>query len=196
MILLAIDPGKAKHNGRAYYDTETTQYADLKGVGIVDLVTSMVQDYKNNLIHGVVLEDPNLDSTIFRGQKYYNTLKGKFGHQRALAGAMKLGEDVGKNKGLAIIIEDTLISNSIPYIKIAPSKRRRIDKASLSGIALRTVLMPTKITAKQFNEMTGYGGKSNEHSRDAGAMVYRMTSAKFMALWEVQKRINLNNKSK
>ena len=89
--------------------------------------------------------------------------------------AMKQAQNVGENKAAAKDIIVKLRRAGVPVIEISPSKR---DKAytKMNGKILRKdvmyLKMPTKTTQAQFKKLTGYEGRSSEHSRDAATLVY------------------------
>jgi len=186
MKLLGIDPGTADHNGWSIYETQTQIFDTVSATDAFVLLKDIHTWYDDDAIEGVVLEDPNLDSSVFNGQKYYKVMLAKTNHHAALAAVLKMGQGVGMNKGLARLFHNKIIDWKIPFIRIAPSKRRRITNKSINGKALRTVLMPTKITSKQFKEMTGYTGMTNEHGRDSACMLYQMTENKFNILSQLE----------
>lgn len=127
-----------------------------------------------------VVENPNLDNTVFNAwrliaveiEKYKNKtapigdVKMKFGI------SMKHAQGVGKNKAAADLFIEMLGRAGIPVLEIAPSSRHRADKdlmkSKVQGVKMLS--MPTKTTAAQFEQYTGYSGRSNEHSRDAATL--------------------------
>lgn len=63
-------------------------------------------------------------------------------------------QGAGSAKRDAKIWDDFLKDNGIPYEMVAPKNNR------------------TKLSAEQFTKYTGWKGKTNEHGRDAGMLVY------------------------
>lgn len=57
------------------------------------------------------------------------------------------------------IWEDFLTDSGIPFVAVSPSRGK------------------TKLSPEQFKIYTGYDGRTNEHSRDAGMLVYGYTEA-------------------
>lgn len=93
--------------------------------------------------------------------------------------AMKFASSVGENRANAKLIIKMLAQRNVPVIEIAPSKRQRADKAQQKAgkgkIDMRSLKMPTKTSAGQFQELTGYDLRCNEHNRDAATLVFGRT---------------------
>lgn len=92
---------------------------------------------------------------------------------------IRYGISVGKQMAAA---EQTILafkSVGIEVLEISPSKRSNMktlrSKAGKAKINLETVELPTKLNAAEFAQLTGYLGKSSEHSRDAAILVYNQT---------------------
>lgn len=117
----------------------------------------------------VVVENPNLDSHVFRSKKTtVNMSIGDFRKELAKA------SDVGKNKGIANAILTFLQSNGITVLSVAPSERQRVENPKMR---LDFYRMPTKSTHHQFCLRTGWPAlpKTNEHGRDAAMLVFGLT---------------------
>lgn len=91
--------------------------------------------------------------------------------------AMKHAQSVGKNKAAGELFIEIFERQGIPVLEIAPSSRHRADKDLLKykNQGIKMLAMPTKTTAAQFEQYTGYSGRSNEHTRDAGTLVFHKT---------------------
>lgn len=133
----------------------------------------------------VVIEDPNKDRTAFglwgkmkevcvkwkRGQAYDAEVESVFRM------GSKQAQNVGESKAAAKVLIKLFERANIPVVTIAPSDRHRADKDSIRVKAgVKALSMPTKTTAKQFEDLTGYNGRSNEHNRDAATLVYGKTT--------------------
>jgi hypothetical protein len=64
-------------------------------------------------------------------------------------------QGAGSIKRDCSIWEDFLVNSKIPFEMTSPGK------------------VKTKVTAEYFKKLTGYEGKTSEHSRDAGLLCYR-----------------------
>jgi hypothetical protein len=142
-----------------------------------------------------VIEDPNLDKNVF-GQfvlvkaavlKFAGKAVGQYGMkqtagtmadvQGAFSIAMKRAQDIGQAKAAAKILISLFERAKVPVVRIAPSDRHRADKESLKAnfIGVQMLSMPTKTNAGQFQQLTGYVGRSNEHNRDAATLIHGRT---------------------
>ncbi len=136
----------------------------------------------------IVIEDPNLNAPVFgvwgRAKAMVLKFAGKTGNygikiesatladiESAWRMGMKQAQNVGESKAAAKILIKIFENQKIPVIRIAPSDRHRADKDGLKTKGVKMLSMPTKTTAKQFTELTGYTGRSNEHNRDAGTLI-------------------------
>lgn len=89
--------------------------------------------------------------------------------------AMRHSQNVGKNMAAAELIIDLLLEMNIPVIEISPAKRDRADKFPKhikNKVDMTTLRMPTKTNKIQFEQLTGYKGKSTEHSRDSATLIW------------------------
>jgi len=172
--IIGIDPGSEDRCG---YSVKTS--AGLQSVASVELhelfflireqwaVSALLKEPL-----GVVLENPNLDSNVFR-------LGGLPRTEKEFRQAIKMASDVGKNKGVANAILTFLKSQKIRYIEIAPSARQKVTSP---GADLKLMRMPTKSDAGQFKKLTGHVGSTTKDGRDAATLIYSMTFAKFEML--------------
>ena len=107
--------------------------------------------------------------------------------QSSFAIAMKLAQHVGNQKGACEQIIEIFKSVDIPVYEVSPAARDRADKAQKKAgkatVNIHSLTMPTKTTAAQFKELTGYGAakgeSSNEHNRDAATLIYGKTCEYF-----------------
>jgi hypothetical protein len=143
----------------------------------------------------VVIEDANMDKTSFglwamckaNVLKFAGKATGPYGIKQAPATladvqsdfsmAMKRAQDVGKSKAAASILISFFERAKIPVLRIAPSDRDRADKMKLNNQGVKMLCMPTKTTSNQFEQLTGYNGRSNEHNRDAATLIFGRTTA-------------------
>ena len=97
------------------------------------------------------------------------------------------GSNVGKNKGIAKSFVVKLLAKGVKVAQIKPSSRDKYPKivtyrTKVNGktvnmpymergkpkiLPVRQMKMPTKLPAKEFKQLTGYMGKTNEHGRDS-----------------------------
>lgn len=138
-----------------------------------------------------VIENADLDSTTFDAwfrfkQWVLKLISGKirmeFGEDNLkswFSREMKIAQDAGKAKAAGALFVEIFRRANVPVLEIAPSSRDRADKEALkSGFrGIKLLNMPTKTTARQFQDYTGHVGTSNEHSRDAGTLVSGNTIA-------------------
>lgn len=126
----------------------------------------------------VILENPALDKPAFKMWGLVKTPILLFDRRKASIQdveskfriAMKYAQNVGESKASAKLLLELLRRKVVQVIEVSPSQRQRADKERVRHVqALR---MPTKTTAKQFQELTGYTDKSSEHARDAATLVW------------------------
>jgi len=176
MLLIGIDIGmQAKNTGVAMYESKEKKIIELWSSSLWHCLSAV---YRPSALYGVkiggvVLEDASLDNASFKSSGQ--------GHRADL----KLARDAGKNQGGAIVVVQMCKALDIPCLRIAPSKRRKATK-NLKTVA--HLKMPTKTTKAQFKALTGYDVKkgNNEHSRDAGTLVWGMTEAEFYNQIKIQ----------
>lgn len=180
--LIGIDPSFVTC-GCSIYEPETKNLI-LHGGDLFSVMNFL----NNSRILGkaiAVVENPNLDGTVFgswfRFQAQIDRLQKKqigLGELKSeYSIAMGHAQKVGKNKAAGMFIIEMLTRQDIPVLEIAPSSRHRADKdlakAKFKGVQMLS--MPTKTTAEQFNALTGYTGRSNEHSRDSATLIHGRT---------------------
>ena len=190
-LLLGIDPSFI-HFGVCIYNPKTKEMK-LK-TGEMATMIDWIQDNCNlkNVI--AVVENPALNKTNFG---MWGTMKKKIEemnyyeehrHSKVVKKVtmedvkssfligMNFAQKVGMNKAAAIQIIMMLKKAGVSVIEIAPSQRQKAYKkvngkvVRLDVFKLRT---PTKTTQGQFNELTGYEGRSAEHARDAATLVWK-----------------------
>lgn len=198
-VLVGIDPS-FETAGVAIYTPEDKRLV-LHGGDIFSCVDFL---NKSGILHRaiVILEDPGLNSNIYgtwfqmkTSVELYRT--GKVGlHnpqgkrsapwsdgrdrsvQAVFGGLMKQAKNIGQSVASAWMFNELISRAGVPVARIAPSDRHRADKEILKGNGPKGVhllSMPTKTTAVQFQALTGYTGRSNEHTRDAATLVFGMT---------------------
>lgn len=195
--LVGIDPS-FYNMGVCIYDTEKKTVQMFTG-DFFEAVSFINRTVKLSEVWAVV-ENPALDGAVFGA---FQPVKGEIlkvineasvsnlrkrnsmaDVERVFSIAAKHAQNVGECKAAAKLIISMFKKRQVPVIEIAPSKRDRADKPKRG---LRMLSMPTKTNARQFSELTGYGGTSSEHSRDAGTLVIGRTIAwaEMMSMKEV-----------
>ena len=169
MQFIGIDVGlQSQNTGVAVYSANLKKITEIYSCSFYDMqchVHAYPSKFKGQRI-GVVLENANLDNTMFR----------RLDSKRIAA---RMGRDVGKNQAGAVILIQQCKKMGIPCLSIAPSVRKRAQ-ASIKNIG--TLPYPTKSNAKQFKQLTGCEDRTNEHNRDAGTLVWGMTEKRFEML--------------
>lgn len=184
--LIGIDPG-FDTLGICIYDPKTNDmklfggdwYDGIEFLGQVDLRQAVV-----------VLENPSLDSATFRAVGIIKPVVTLFGNymkkigekswplpqrvewgdiQEKIGIALRMASNMGENKAAGKLMKKLLARHKVVTIEIAPSDRMRADKLK---VPIGAMIMPTKANAKQFETLTGYTGRSNEHARDAATLVW------------------------
>jgi len=121
-----------------------------------------------------VVENPNLDSTVFGAYDQFKKLSKKIGERKAFGSLMKKAQHVGNNKAAAKEIITYFKRRNIPVVEVAPSKRQRSYK-EVRGRRIRLdpkmLKMPTKLTGAQFKKLTSHESK-DEHAHDACTLIY------------------------
>lgn len=157
MILyyIGIDPGL--NTGLAVWSTINKKFILLKTSdfwGAIDLIKDFRSKIDNNELF-IRIEAPQLISTIFD-----NRINGKKQAQK-----LKIAQNVGQNKKESLLLEQYCIKKELNFNMVRPTARTSA-KTILS-------MRPKHETAAQcFNRITGWCGRSSEHSRDAGMLVY------------------------
>ena len=196
-ILLGIDPSFINF-GACVYDPKLNTM--ILKTGTMPFMVKWIQSQcKLNEVVAVV-ENPDLDKAVFKSWGMVNAkIKEYTNHQiwlqtkrgtppkittiqdvqSAFLISTRLAQNVGENKAAAKQIILMLKDANVPVYEVAPSKR---DKAFTKKAGktvrrdVRLLKMPTKTTQKQFNELTGYVGRSSEHARDAATLVFGKTA--------------------
>lgn len=169
MLIIGIDPGMENRTGYAIYEDTTKKYLLLGGCHALEV--SNIAQYHGCEI--AVLEDANQDGNM---RYLANQVRKK---QSSIERALKIANDLGKNMHCARLIAESLRLANIPTAHVKPSERHRANKIhpQLGMLArIRAYTMPTKTNRKQFEQLTGYDGRSSEHSRDAATMLWEKTS--------------------
>lgn len=96
---------------------------------------------------------------------------------------LKISRDAGENMGAGKYLVRKLEAVGIPVVQVAPSERDKAAKITRSVVdgkaktktirlSVRTLKMATKTSQAQFEEITGFTGRSTEHARDAATLIY------------------------
>lgn len=144
-LIIGIDPGA--NTGLGVWSPHAKKFLFLKKLpfwSAIDKVTDLNEEY----VIDVVIEDPTQNKPVFP-----NKLK----DVDSVLQAMRMAQNIGSNKRDAQLWFDFFDYMKIPYRKRRPTRKSH-----------------TKLTAEAFNKITGWSGPSNEHSRDAGMLVYGM----------------------
>lgn len=181
-VLIGIDPSFATA-GVAIYEPATNNLI-LHGGDLFSCMSFL----NNSGILGkaiAVIENPNMDGTVFGSWFRFQAQIDRYVKKQITLGdlkseysiSMKHAQSVGKNKAAGELFIEMFERQAIPVLEIAPSSRHRADKDLLKykNQGIKMLAMPTKTTAAQFEQYTGYSGRSNEHTRDAGTLVFHKT---------------------
>ena len=113
------------------------------------------------------------DTTCKTKKPYLTEVQSKFSI------AMKYAQYVGMQKAACDQLIQILENAGVSVLQISPAQRTNMKtakkKAGKATVNLESLQLPTKLTAHEFFELTGYDGVSNEHSRDAGILIYKET---------------------
>lgn len=186
-ILLGIDPS-FRNLGVCIYTPSTNEMQLFTGEWF-DAVEWIGKNVKLRRCVAV-LENPNLDSALFRGIGIVKSPVLKFAAYQKAVGAQKWplpapvrfedltphfgsafrqAQSVGMNKAAGELMLKLLARHKVPTVQIAPSNRDRADK---TRVPVGMMTLPTKTNAHQFKTLTGWGKRSNEHNRDAATLVW------------------------
>lgn len=172
--------------GVAIFDTEEKAMALFTG----ELQAAIDWIAGKDIIHDavVVLENPDLNPHFFAGSGAIKAIVAKYinmapQHRYGMIGEIeqqfrisaRMAQNVGENKAAAKFLLRTFERAKVPVIQINPTERHCADiitKRKLSDESVRSLTMPTKTTTAQFTILTGYAGRSSEHSRDAATLVW------------------------
>lgn len=184
--LIGIDPG-FDNLGVCIYNPETNNmrlfggdwFDGLEFIGQVDLRKAVV-----------VMENPALDSATFKALGMVKPIVVLYGNYMKKVGAqtwplpnkvdwpevaskvsiaLRVASNIGENKAAGKLMAKLLKRHKVPTIQIAPSDRMRADK---TRVPIANMTFPTKTNRNQFKVLTGYEGRSNEHSRDGATLVW------------------------
>lgn len=201
-LLIGID-ASVENFGIACLQTSDTDLALFSGnmVQMLEKVKQICEQYPGAAL--VVLEDSNMESTTFG---VHGSIMGALGGVAAgkmlqkqakskIDIAMKVAQKAGKVMAAAQIVKQFCNVHGIPCLCVSPSERQRAYRMEGNAkIPLNPTLlkMPTKTTAAQFEILTGYEGKSNEHNRDAATLIWGRSAAWVRIM---EKKFNFNPKS-
>tara|TARA_R110000751_G_scaffold35441_2_gene87125 strand:+ start:1004 stop:1618 length:615 start_codon:yes stop_codon:yes gene_type:complete len=199
-VLIGIDIGIRNNTGVAIYHPEEKKFKDVISCDMFEAMQICIkQNESKKKCVVVVVENADMDSNIFGADtdllSYISRsgTKNKKGLTKKIRQVLAWASNVGKNKGAAIAFIHHLQQHNITYAEIAPSKRRRAGKVLKIGKRevkekISQLPMPTKTTAADFKFWTGYCGKTNEHSRDAGTLVFKKTYFYYATIARTQKK--------
>lgn len=199
--LIGLDPS-LKTAGVAILNPSTGERALYSGnwTAVVDWLSA-----KKILGQSIaIIEDPNRDSTLFGGWAMVKVEILKMMERKGQASlasvqgvfsvAAKMAQHVGENKASARVFIELFRKHGIPYGTIAPSSRNRADRdmVKFKNLGIQQLIMPTKTTAHQFQQLTSFDGRSNEHSRDAYTLIHGRTIKWGLLQVQLQKEYEQN----
>ncbi|MCP3685274.1 MAG: hypothetical protein GY861_21670 [bacterium] len=157
-IIIGIDGGQ--NNGLAVFDTKERKFTLLRSYTFWDLIEKIKEYNKTHIIERVVIEATHLVKPTFKLKGAIMSIasspKSDKKNLMCLLGTLdRRAQNLGENKRTTKLIVEYLERKNIAVEEIPPSKK--------TG---------TKINNKEFSEVTGYIGRTNEHSRDAGMLVH------------------------
>lgn len=191
-VYIGIDPGSNDNTGIA-----VLQAAKIVAVKsghhfeMMDFVRGIMSASSAPVF--VALEDVHQDKTNFVASQFIKQmmnspeLKKKLPNEQqrkayCINAACKRSRDSGMVAGLSADWKHFLDSHKVGYHCIAPSERDNaattLSKpgkpmaAKVVDAIIAQLKAPTKLTAQQFAALTGYNGPTNEHTRDAGSLVW------------------------
>lgn len=142
---IGIDPPK----GLAAFNLDTKKFDKLMNVTFWDIIETL-DTIREHYEITVYCEAPQKNPPVWLDKT--RTGNRKLDGQRAL---LKAAQNVGQNKQCAILIIEWCKRNSVKVVEQRPSQSSW-----------------TKIDAELFNKITGWDGRSNEHTRDAGMLAF------------------------
>lgn len=143
---IGIDPP----GSYAAFNLETRVFDKLATVGfwgVIEALDSIRECYDIT----VFCEAPQKNPPVWLGRTRHGARE--LVNERAL---MKAAQNVGQNKQCAILIVEWCKRNGVEIVEQRPTKSSF-----------------TKIDAETFSRITGWKGKSNEHTRDAGMLAFQ-----------------------
>lgn len=159
-LIIGIDPGRK--TGFAVWDTSEKEFSELRKTTFWDAIRK-IQNYNENYKIGIIIEDLKSKKGVFGG-KMIDGVKRiiasggnmfKIGNSCAHYGA-GVGDGIGAVRRECELFIEWVKTSGIPHELKPPT-----DKSK------------TKLSHKEFVLITKYKGKqTNEHSRDAGMLVY------------------------
>lgn len=152
-VIIGVDPD-IKKSGFAVWVPDNKRFLEVTTYTKPDMMQKIF-DYSMGYDIHVVIEDSRIESYLYNAHKAYGATKGA--HKSKLGVALKVARDVGRVDMIARDVEDYCIREGITYALISPKSRKK-------GVN-------TKVSAKIFNKMTKWEGRTNEDARDAGMLV-------------------------
>jgi hypothetical protein len=156
-IIVGIDPGR--QTGVALYDQRKKKILSVHTLTFWEFLSGF-RLWMSLGIKGVVMENPNLNRPVFMSKEdkesFSNAIE-SCNHDNVnsiFRIYMKRAQNVGQNKQITTHILEFLDQMKIPVTEIKPS------------------VLTRKVNAAQFKEITGFEGRTNEHTRDAGRLVW------------------------
>ena len=152
---IGIDAGN--YTGFAVWNSRVKKFRELDTYNFWQAIQRLTE-YGNLINKGeakvtVVIEDVTQNSPVFFAKKTYSDVVGT--HEQKLGAVCMQAQRVGSVKEKTTLIIEFCEMWKIPIIKQRPTK------GSL-----------TKMKADKFKDMTGFEGRTSEHSRDSALLVF------------------------
>lgn len=146
-VFIGIDGGVS--NGFAVWNKTRRELVIIETLSFWDCIDRIGDFYdlcrKENIVLTVVVEDVEMNRPTFARENTNEKMM------------QKISQNVGGVKAYTRLIIEWCERKNIPVIKMRPSKKSA-----------------TKLSAETFNKITGWEGKTSQHGRDAGMMVYAL----------------------
>ena len=201
---MGIDVGKK--GGLACLDLQTGKLITVTTLTAWEMIAVLLEyvettDSKETFY---VVEDPNLNSNIFGSFRHIEKILAPYKSSRGIIGiasmnklrsayaiGLKHASSVGMNRGYAAQVIEFLKAKNQEVLQVSPSIRQNYENLSKKMNLTRAVVrksvvagmkMPTKLKAPDFKLLTGWEQQTNEHSRDAATLVWKMSKPIYMSL--------------
>lgn len=152
---IGVDAGN--YTGFAVWNSVAKKFRELDTYNFWQTIQRLTE-YGNLMNKGqamvtVVIEDVTQNSPVFFAEKTYSNTEGE--HKQKLGAVCMQAQRVGSVKEKTTLMIEFCEMWKIPIIKQRPTK------GSL-----------TKMKADKFKDMTGFEGRTSEHSRDAAMLCF------------------------
>lgn len=193
--IIGIDPSFSTM-AVAVYDIEKKDLIHYSGT--LDCCFAWLDGQYNKENLAAITEDPSLDKATFGAmsmaisalQRYAKKQISFAESKTAIGTAIGIASRVGESKAAGKYVIENLKSRAIPFVGVAPSDREkayRVMNGKKFRLNVLTLKMPTKTDQKQYKQLTGFSGRTNEHERDAGTLAYGQNPLRLMFLNQINK---------